>query len=135
MPRKLTLRQKIEQQIARKKGDDVFLTREFKKLGGQDQVLRVLRALVHDGRLVRLGYGVYGRATRSRLTGKPMLNSPQGFWRGAPGPRQTRCRMEAVESRARLQRGPVHAGAGQPGGAGKRALLTPPPLPRHGAAA
>ena len=79
MPRKLTLRQKIEQQIARKKGDDVFLTREFKKLGGQDQVLRVLRALVHDGRLVRLGYGVYGRATRSRLTGKPMLNSPQGF--------------------------------------------------------
>ena len=79
MPRKQTLRQKIEKRIARRKGEDVFLTREFKKLGGEDQVLRVLRALVREGRLVRLGYGVYGRATHSRLSGKPMLNSPHGF--------------------------------------------------------
>jgi hypothetical protein len=79
MPRKQTLRQKIEHRIARRKGEDVFLTREFKKLGGEDQVLRVLRALVQEGRLVRLGYGVYGRAMRSRLSGKPILNSPQGF--------------------------------------------------------
>jgi hypothetical protein len=79
MPRKQTLRQKIEQKIARKKGEHVFLTREFKKLGGEDQVLRVLRALVHEEHLVRLGYGVYGRATRSRLSGRPLLNAPQGF--------------------------------------------------------
>jgi hypothetical protein len=79
MPRKQTLRQKIEQRIARKKGEDVFLTREFKQLGGADQVLRVLRALVEDGYLVRLGYGVYGRATRSRLSGKAILSSPDGF--------------------------------------------------------
>jgi Family of unknown function (DUF6088) len=79
MPRKKTLRQKIEQRITRRKGEDVFLTREFKRLGGEDQVLRVLRALVQEGRLVRLGYGVYGRATRSRLSGRTMLNSPQGF--------------------------------------------------------
>ncbi len=79
MPRKQTLRQKIEQWIARKKGEDVFLTREFKQLGGADQVLRVLRALVEDGYLVRLGYGVYGRAKRSRLSGKPILSSPDGF--------------------------------------------------------
>jgi len=26
-----------------------------------------------------LGYGVYGRATLSRLSGKPMLHSPEGF--------------------------------------------------------
>lgn len=72
------MREKIERQIARKSGEDVFLTCEFKRLGGEDQVLRVLRSLV-NGRLVRLGYGVYGRATRSRLSGKPMLNSSQGF--------------------------------------------------------
>src|SRR3954447_20743434 len=52
MPRPPTLRQKIEQRIARKKGEDVFLTREFKKLGGEDQVVRALRELVEDGRLV-----------------------------------------------------------------------------------
>ena len=79
MPRRLTLRERIEQRIARKKGEDVFLTREFTKFGGEDQVLRVLRSLVDDGRLVRLGYGVYGRAVVSRLSGKPMLYSREGF--------------------------------------------------------
>jgi Family of unknown function (DUF6088) len=79
MPRRKTLRQKIEQQIARKAGDDVFLPREFTRLAGEDQVLRALRMLVKDGRLVRLGYGVYGRAVISRLSGKPMLYSRNGF--------------------------------------------------------
>ena len=67
--RKNTLRERIEERIARKRGDDVFLTREFRDLGGEDQVLRVLRVLVREKRLVRLGYGVYGRAVVSRLTG------------------------------------------------------------------
>jgi hypothetical protein len=79
MPRRKTLREKIEAQIARKKSDDVFLTREFTRLGGEDQVLRALRGLVRDGRLVRLGYGVYGRAVPSRLSGQPMLYSHGGF--------------------------------------------------------
>ena len=79
MPRRQTLPEKIEQRIDRKKGEDVFLTREFAKLGGEDQVLRALRTLVKRGRLVRLGYGVYGRATVSRISGKPMLYSPEGF--------------------------------------------------------
>jgi hypothetical protein len=83
MRRRQTLRDKIEQRIARKKGEDVFLTREFKTLGGEDQVLRALRKLVDDGRLVRLGYGVYGRATLSRLSGKPMLYNHEGFFGAA----------------------------------------------------
>jgi hypothetical protein len=79
MPRRQTLRQKIEQRIARKVGEDVFLTREFKKFGGEDQVLRALRSLVDDGQLVRLGYGIYGRARQSSLSGQPVLSSPEGF--------------------------------------------------------
>lgn len=79
MPHRKTLREKIEGRIASKSGDSVFLTREFTKLGGEDQVLRALRGLVRDGRLVRLGYGVYGRAIPSRLSGRPMLYSPSGF--------------------------------------------------------
>jgi hypothetical protein len=55
------------------------VTREFADLGGEDQVLRALRGLVRDGRLVRLGYGVYGRAIVSRLSGEPMLYSSNGF--------------------------------------------------------
>ncbi len=57
----------------------MFLPREFRDLGGEDQVLRVLRGLVRKKHLVRLGYGVYGRAVVSRLSGEPILYSRNGF--------------------------------------------------------
>lgn len=79
MHRRKTLRAKIEARIARKKGDSAFLTREFTDLGGEDQVLRALRTLVREGRLVRLGYGIYGRAIISSLSGEPLLYSPGGL--------------------------------------------------------
>jgi ferredoxin-NADP reductase len=78
MRQRKTLRERMEARIARKR-DDVFLPREFADLGGEDQVLRVLRSLVREGRLLRLGYGVYGRAIPSRLSGEPILCSPNGF--------------------------------------------------------
>lgn len=79
MPRRKTLRDRIEQRMARRKGEDVFLTREFTDLGGEDQVVRALRGLKREGRLVHLGYGVYGRAFVSSLSGKPVLKSSNGF--------------------------------------------------------
>ncbi|HXQ25876.1 MAG TPA: hypothetical protein VN822_05670 [Candidatus Acidoferrales bacterium] len=79
MRRPKTLRERIEGRIARKRGEDVFLPREFRDLGGEDQVLRVLRILVREKRLVRLGYGVYGRAVVSRISGDPILYSKNGF--------------------------------------------------------
>jgi hypothetical protein len=72
------MREKVEARIAERR-DDAFLSREFRDLGGEDQVLRALRGLVRDGRLLRLGYGVYGRAEISRLSGQPMLAAPGGF--------------------------------------------------------
>jgi len=74
-----TLRAKIEGRISRRKDDDVFLTREFADLGGEDQVLRGLRELVREKQLVKLGYGVYGRAFVSRLSGAPVLAASSGF--------------------------------------------------------
>jgi hypothetical protein len=78
MAKRRTLRERVAERIARRR-DDVFLTREFRDLGGEDQVLRALRGLVRDGQLVRLGYGVYGRAETSRLSGEPMLAARGGF--------------------------------------------------------
>jgi len=52
---KKTLRERIEERIARKKRDDVFLPREFRDLGGEDQVLRVLRTLVRESAWSALG--------------------------------------------------------------------------------
>ena len=70
--RRGTLREKVEARIAERK-DDAFLTREFRDLGGERQVLRALRELTEDGKLIRLGYGVYGRAEVSPITKQPML--------------------------------------------------------------
>jgi hypothetical protein len=73
-----TLQEQIETRIAAN-GDAVFLTREFADLSGERQVLRTLRKLVDEGKLVRLGYGVYGRAEISPLTQQPMLAARNGF--------------------------------------------------------
>ncbi|WP_158920960.1 conjugal transfer protein [Acidisphaera sp. S103] len=70
--RRMTLRQRIEARIA-KRCDDAFLTREFRDLAGERQVLRALRELTEEGKLIRLGYGAYGRAEISPLTNQPML--------------------------------------------------------------
>ena|ERR1019366_1131508 len=73
-----SLRARIAAQIAGS-SDAVFLTREFSRLGCERHVHRALRQLVEEGRLIRLGYGVYGRAEISNLTGRPMLAASGGF--------------------------------------------------------
>ena len=77
MRRRRTLRERVEARIA-ERGDDAFLTREFRDLSGERQVLRALRTLIDEGKLIRLGYGVYGRAEVSPLTKQPMLTG-DGF--------------------------------------------------------
>jgi hypothetical protein len=79
MRQRKTVRDKIEARIARKQGEAAFLTREFRDLGDADQVARALRRLVRDKRLVRLGYGVYGRAFISKFTGDAVLDASGGF--------------------------------------------------------
>lgn len=64
-----TLEKRIANRIARKKGN-VLLRRDFEDLGGYDQVGRALRRLVAKGALVKVGYGLYARATVSPLSGK-----------------------------------------------------------------
>lgn len=71
-----TLESKVQKRITRKKGD-VFLRGDFEDLGGYDQIGRVLRDLVRRGQLIKLGYGVYARAIKSPLSGKPM--PPKGL--------------------------------------------------------
>ena len=78
MARQNSLQNRIEARIAGR-DDAVFLTREFGDLGAERQVLRALAKTVAQGKLVRMGYGVYGRAILSRLDGQPMLYSKDGF--------------------------------------------------------
>ena len=73
-----TLESRISYRVNRM-NKEVFIRDDFKDLGDYDQVGRILRKLVSDGRLVRLGYGIYAKAKISSITGKPMLAMRGGF--------------------------------------------------------
>jgi hypothetical protein len=55
-----TLESRILKRIERKRGD-ALVREDFGDLGGYDQVGRVLRKIVREGQLVRLGQGLYAR--------------------------------------------------------------------------
>lgn len=65
-----TIGDRIERKLSRSKRN-VFLRTDFAKLGSYDAVGRALRQLVERGRLVQIGYGLYAKAERSRITGRP----------------------------------------------------------------
>jgi Family of unknown function (DUF6088) len=72
-----TLLYKVSTRIARKKSV-VFVREDFEDLGGYDQIGRVLRELTRDGRIIKIGYGLYAKAKKSPLTGKivPVVSLP-----------------------------------------------------------
>lgn len=76
--RKTTLQQRVALRV-RKSNRDVFLPRDFGDISGEDQVIRALRALVEDRKLLRLGKGVYAKARPSSLSDKAVLANPGGF--------------------------------------------------------
>jgi len=70
-----TIERKILTRIARKKSN-VLLREDFLDLGGYDQVGRVLKGLAAQGKIVRIGYGLYSKARTSTLTGEPVPVAP-----------------------------------------------------------
>jgi hypothetical protein len=64
------LETQVSKRIDRKRGD-VFLRADFSDLGGYDQVGRVLRQFVRQGKLLKIGSGLYARARPSTLDGAP----------------------------------------------------------------
>lgn len=63
-----TLEQKIALRISRSKRE-VFLRKDFEDLGDYDQVGRCLKKLIEKKKLIRIGYGLYAKATIGPLTG------------------------------------------------------------------
>ena len=56
----------------------VFTRDDFNDLAGYDQIGRVLRELVNEGQLLKVGYGVYTKARKNAITGKVMPAAPGG---------------------------------------------------------
>ena len=57
----MTIKSRIQTRIKRAKRS-VFLRSDFKYIAGYDQIGRVLRNIVSDGELIKIGYGLYVRA-------------------------------------------------------------------------
>lgn len=68
---KFTVEERLDQSLKRSKAN-VFLRKDFDKLGGYDQVGRALREATKKGKLVKAGYGVYVKARESCISGKPV---------------------------------------------------------------
>jgi hypothetical protein len=66
-----TLVAKIDARLSRKKAD-VFVRSDFEDLGGYDQVGVALKTFVREGRLLKIGQGIYARAEPSIIDGKPV---------------------------------------------------------------
>ncbi len=77
MKKNRTLKEKISLRILLKK-DKVFLRDDFNDLGGYDQVGRVLKQLVDENKILKIGYGLYAKLKVSSITGTltPMASLP-----------------------------------------------------------
>jgi len=71
----MVLETRIKMSISRKKSD-VVLKNEFTAMGSEAQVTRVLRNLVNEGFIVRMGVGVYAKAKISVISKKPIPVRP-----------------------------------------------------------
>ena len=56
----------------RASNSNVFLREEFNRFGNYRQVCRVVKELLDEGRILRLGYGTYVKARPSTISGKPV---------------------------------------------------------------
>lgn len=74
----MTLRDKLRKALGRKR-TNVFLRADFLDLGSEAQLSRALRNLVDEGAVVKIGVGVYAKAKRSVLSGKPIPVEPVEF--------------------------------------------------------
>ena len=74
----MILRDKLKKALGRKKAK-VFLRADFENLGSNAQLSRALRNLVDEGAMVKIGVGVYAKAKRSALSGKPIPVEPVEF--------------------------------------------------------
>jgi hypothetical protein len=50
---------------------NVFMRADFEDLGSYNAIGRALRRLINEGKLLRIGYGLYAKAEVSPLTGRP----------------------------------------------------------------
>lgn len=79
MLKKKSVESQVDSKISRSRKRNVFIRRDFASISDYDQIGRALLSLIRQGKLIRLGYGLYAKARKNRITGLPMLAAEGGF--------------------------------------------------------
>lgn len=69
------VKQRLQRSISARNGE-VVLRRDVARFGSPAQVSRALKQLVAEGKLVRIGTGVYAKAKPGARSGMPMARQP-----------------------------------------------------------
>ena len=75
--RSTSVKERIQRSIAARRGE-VVLRRDLVRFGSAAQISRALKQLIAEGRLVRIGTGVYAKAAPGPISGIPMARQPLG---------------------------------------------------------
>jgi hypothetical protein len=86
---------RMENKLSKLEGR-VVLRDDFREMAGGDQIGRGMRALVSKGRLVRIGKGLYAKATVGPLSGRPV---PRGDISSLAREAMNRLGVETVKTR------------------------------------
>ena len=69
------MKERLLRSIAARNGE-VVLRRDLARFGSPAQISRALKQLVSEGKLVRIGLGVYAKAAPGPISGLPMARQP-----------------------------------------------------------
>jgi tagatose-1,6-bisphosphate aldolase non-catalytic subunit AgaZ/GatZ len=64
----ISTKTRLSRSIGRSKNKTVFLRKDFDALGTQSRVTRALAELIAEGKLIRIGYGVYAKTRLSSIS-------------------------------------------------------------------
>jgi len=72
----ITTKTRIARSLGISKKKTVFLRSDFESFGTSTRVTRALQELIADGRIIRVGRGIYVKARASTVTGNPVPVEP-----------------------------------------------------------
>jgi len=72
----LSTKTRISRSLSMSKRKSVFLRSDFEPFGTSTRVTRALQVLISEGRIIRVGRGIYVKARPSTVTGNPVPVEP-----------------------------------------------------------
>ncbi len=69
------MKERMIRSITMRRGE-IIMRSDFTRMGSQSQISRLLADFVSEGRLVRLGYGIFAKARISSISGKAVPREP-----------------------------------------------------------